>query len=101
MTEPEKTNPVDIRFAAMNYLAMREHTQKELMRKLRRRFPEDISLIMPEVQHLADENLQSDTRFAENYVQYRADYGYGTFPYELGVTHRKNSAGNRDIEIRF
>jgi regulatory protein len=60
----------------MNFLARREHTRQELHQKLQRRFP-DAALVAVEVQRLSDENLQSDERFAENFVRYRASLGFG------------------------
>ena len=69
-------DPADIRFAAMNLLARREHTRRELHQKLQRRFP-DAALVAVELQRLSDENLQSDERFAENFVRYRASLGFG------------------------
>ncbi len=69
-------DPADIRFAAMNLLARREHTRRELHQKLQRRFP-DAALVAAELKRLTAENLQSDERFAENFVLYRASLGFG------------------------
>ena len=69
-------NPADIRLAAMNLLARREHTLLELRRKLRRRFP-DALLVTTELQRLTDENLQSDERYAQSYAWQRSSRGYG------------------------
>ena len=69
-------SPADIRLAAMNLLARREHSQRELRQKLRRRFPQD-ELVQIEIERLAQENLQSDARFAEAFLRQRADRGYG------------------------
>jgi len=74
--EEHGVTPADVRFAAMNFLARREHTKLELLRKLKRRFP-DVVFLEAEVQRLTDENLQSDERFAENFVSYRAGLGFG------------------------
>jgi regulatory protein len=74
--EPVQINPADIRFSAMNYLARREHTRQELHQKLMRRFP-DSALVAEQIQRLSDQNLQSDARFAENFVLYRAGLGFG------------------------
>lgn len=72
----KEVNPADIRFAAMNLLARREHSLRELKQKLKRRFPDE-DLIDCELQRLARENLQSDERFAESFVRQRANRGYG------------------------
>ena len=91
---PVAINPADIRVAAMNLLARREHTRKELVQKLKRRFP-DTPLIEPEVQRLTDENLQSDERFAENFVRYRSDLGFGL----MHVRQDMRQRGLSDVEI--
>ena len=69
-------NPADIRLAAMNLLARREHSRWELLRKLRRRFPDE-QLLAAQLQRLADENLQSDERYAQSYAWQRSGRGYG------------------------
>ena len=60
----------------MDFLARREYGQAELVRKLadkgyQRRIAED------EVVRLAEEGLQSDTRFADSFVQSRINQGKG------------------------
>lgn len=72
----EEVNPADIRLAAMNLLARREHTCLELRQKLKRRFP-NLELVNTELSKLTDENLQSDTRFAESFLIARCNRGYG------------------------
>lgn len=76
LEQPEEINPADIRFSAMNFLARREHSYRELKQKLKKRFPSD-ELIELELQRLADENLQNDARFAEAFVRQRTNSGYG------------------------
>ncbi len=92
--DPAGVNPTDIRFAAMNYLARREHTRKELCQKLKRRFP-DTTLLETEIQRLTDENLQSDERFAENFVCYRSGLGFGLLHIQQDMRQR----GLTDCEI--
>jgi regulatory protein len=83
-TDPEKypaesadtVNPRDLRLAAMDLLARREHLQRELQRKLRKRFA-DHTLIDDIIRQLAEEGLQSDERFCESYVNQRSSKGYG------------------------
>jgi regulatory protein len=73
----------DIRIAAMDLLARREHSRKELHIKLQRRFAlvEDFDIangdIENELDELAADNLQSDARFAEAFVRQRTQRGYG------------------------
>lgn len=65
----------DIRRAAMDLLARREHSFTELERKLLVRFPrESVVAILTLLQQ---ERLQSDERFAESYVYSRQQRGYG------------------------
>lgn len=66
----------DIRFAAMNLLAMREHSVGELRRKLSQRFA-DNQLIGQAIATLTAENLQSDDRFTEAFVNMRKRQGKG------------------------
>ena len=72
----EEVNPVEVRLAAMNLLARREHSFKELQRKLLRRF-EDADIVESQVRRLADENLQCDKRFAESFVRQGVLKGHG------------------------
>mgnify|MGYP001549971936 CR=1 FL=1 len=60
----------------MNLLARREHSLAELRRKLGTRFPDE-ELLEAELQRLSEENLQSDTRYAESFARQRAGRGYG------------------------
>ncbi len=73
-----------VRFAAMSYLAAREHSQKELVQKLNRRFDDHV-LVEQAVQQLADESLQCDDRFAEAFTGMRKRKGQGPIriAYEL------------------
>jgi regulatory protein len=69
-------DPAAVRLAAMNLLARREHSVLELRRKLKRRFHDD-AVLDEQLDRLARENLQSDTRFCESYVRQRINRGYG------------------------
>ena len=90
----EEINPADIRLAAMNLLARREHTCRELRQKLKRRFPDD-ELVNTELARLTDENLQSDARFAESFVIERSSRGYGL----MRVQQEMREKGLSDWEI--
>ena len=87
-------NPADIRFAAMNLLARREHSRKELHTKLKRRFPDE-ALVEAQLQCLADENLQNDARFAKSFVRQRIAMGKGP----LRVHQEMRERGLSDTEI--
>jgi regulatory protein len=76
---PAEPPAITARRAAMNLLARREHSCHELLQKLSEKFP-DFSkdeILLPALQRLQDENLQSDARFAEAYVRYRSTRGFG------------------------
>lgn len=89
-------DPADIRLAAMNLLARREHSVWELRRKLKRRFP-DGELLDEQLARLAEENLQSDMRFAESYVRQRIERGYG--PVRLREELRERGITRSDIAL--
>lgn len=75
-TKPSSNTSKDIRRAAMDLLARREHSFKELTDKLSRRFT-DQDLIVEQVDLLKEENLQSDRRFAEMFVRSRISKFHG------------------------
>ena len=67
-----------VRRRAMDLLARREHGFLELFRKLSDKFPDtETSIIENEVDKLRSEDLQSDERFVESYLNSRIDRGYG------------------------
>lgn len=89
------SSPAEIRRKAMDFLARREYGQSELVKKLvdkgyRRRVAEN------EIERLADEGLQSDTRFAESFVQSRIDQGKG--PVRIRADLTKRGIGDDAIE---
>lgn len=65
-----------IRFSAMNLLALREHSVKELKEKLGRKF-ECTALIEEAIASLTEQSLQSDERFAQVFVAMRQRQGKG------------------------
>lgn len=75
MAEQEIT-PSMIRMSAMNFLAMREHSAKELAVKLGKKFSQS-DWIAAELEKLKNDGLQSDKRFAEAYVNMRLRQGKG------------------------
>ncbi len=64
--------------AALRMLGQREHSQRELVTKLRRKFPsladEQLDTV---VEELLENNWLSDTRYAESLIRSRANRGYG------------------------
>ncbi len=66
----------DIRFNAMNLLALREHSVKELKDKLERKCGHT-ALIDEAIAGLIAQNLQSDERFTQAFVAMRQRQGKG------------------------
>ena len=88
--------PMDVRVAAMNLLARREHTRRELKQKLGKRFV-DGDLIDEQLDRLADENLQCDARYAESFVRQRFNRGHGP----LRIRQEMGRKGIPDEEVEL
>ena len=67
---------VDVRRAAMDLLARREHSYLELVRKLQPRV-EDKTILADALDQLVEDNLLDDARFCEAFVRSRMNKGYG------------------------
>jgi len=63
--------------ACLDWLSRREHSAFEIERKLKERFPDDLSLVPLVLARLQASGLQDDFRFAEMLVRYRASRGQG------------------------
>ena len=68
--------PKEIRKKAMDFLALRDYGRAELVLKLANKGYKR-SVVEIEIERLTDEGLQSDTRFAEAFVQSRINQGKG------------------------
>lgn len=75
--QQELSKIAEIRFSAMNFLALREHSAKELKDKLARKY-EQAALVEAAVKGLTEQNLQSDERFAQAFVAMRQSQGKGS-----------------------
>lgn len=95
---PAAINPADVRLAAMNLLARREHSLHELRQKLRSRFPDESVLVL-ELARLQEENLQSDQRYAESYLRQRSARGYG--PQRVRREMRDRGLSDEQIAVAF
>ncbi|MEM1403480.1 MAG: regulatory protein RecX [Pseudomonadota bacterium] len=74
------------RHALVDLLSRREHSQRELLRKLSRRFdPDELN---EAIDVLAEEGLQSDHRFAESFTRERMMRGYGPSRIEVELRER-------------
>ena len=70
------TQAKDIRRKAMDLLARREHSVAKLRRKLMDKGYQKAA-VDEQLQKLEGENLVSDQRFTESYVNYRSKKGFG------------------------
>ena len=86
--------PADIRLAAMDLLARREHSRRELRQKLLRRFKSP-ELVDEQLEVLAGENLQSDARYAESFFRQRVQRGQG--PVRIRQEMRQKGIPDADI----
>ncbi len=66
----------DIEKTCLNLLGRREHSQKELLDKLKLRGI-DADQARPVIAQLAEQGWQSDQRFAESFIRQRIKKGYG------------------------
>lgn len=86
------SDPKEARKKAMDYLARREYGRMELVRKLTQAgFV--ASLSEESVAQLADEGLQDDRRFVENFVQSRISQGKGPVRIEMDLNQRGLESG--------
>jgi regulatory protein len=90
---------VDVRRAAMDLLARREHSRQELQRKLARRFAVDAEVIFSVINQLTQEGLQSDQRLAEALLRYRSNRGQG--PLKIKAEMREKCIESDLIEQIF
>jgi len=65
-----------IRLKIMDFLSRREHSSREIFKKLSPRV-ESKELLEEEIEKLKADGLLSDERFAESYFQSRKNRGYG------------------------
>ncbi len=79
--------PKEIRKKAMEFLARREYGQAELVKKLADKGYKR-SVVEGEVAALSEEGLQSDTRFAESFVQSRINQGKGPVRIRADLSQR-------------
>jgi len=74
--DPADLTAADVMAMAMRFLGRREHAQRELLTKLKQR-KVDEDLALEAIAGLAEQNLQSDQRFAESHARQRVARGYG------------------------
>ncbi len=107
-TERVELKPTDIRRAAMDLLARREHSRLELLNKLQIRFSKRfngnvdevfINAIQHQIDRLTDEGLQSDFRLAGSVIRSRSNRGHG--PIKIGGELRQKGLNDALIADAF
>ena len=93
-----KINAGDIRLSAMNLLALREHSAKELKEKLVRKYGQN-EHVETTIAGLIEEGLQSDERFAEAFIRMRQRQGKGSVLIKMELRERGVPSSLLDILI--
>jgi len=90
-----------IRLSAMNILALREHSVKELRIKLVKKFNDQLLEIEQLLCQLISDNLLSDDRFTEVFVRSRLGQGFGPVKicYELSSKGVDNDIIEKHMNI--
>lgn len=81
-----------LREQAMDLLARRSHSIRELSIKLTQK-GHDPDEVASAVQKLASDGLLDDARFAQDYIRYRASSGYGPVKIKYELSQRGLEAG--------
>jgi regulatory protein len=85
----------NIKDVCLRLLASREHSRKELLDKLALRgFDRDDAQSV--IDELAEQGWQDDLRYAESYIRYRIQKGYG--PIRISYELRQNGIASYDLE---
>jgi regulatory protein len=84
--------------SAVRSLSQREHSQRELERKLRSKghAPELVARVL---EYLLEHDLQSDARFVEVYIRSRIHKGYGPLKIRQELTSRGISEQELEAEL--
>lgn len=93
--EEKEFQAADVRRAAMNLLARREYARRELAARLAARGMPG-KMIDQTLDALGRENLQSDDRFAEAFVNARAGRGHG--PVRIRIELEQKGVDGETIE---
>ncbi len=87
---PDENPLITVRRTAMNLLARREQSFAELQQKLAQKFPhlDGDEVILPALERLREEDLQSDARFLESYVRHRMLAGMGPLRIDMELVQK-------------
>ncbi|MEZ0122892.1 MAG: regulatory protein RecX [Candidatus Reddybacter sp.] len=89
--QPEPVKPVsakNLRLGAMNILARREHSRKEVRDKLLKKFDPSAELLDAVLDKLVVDDLLSDQRFSEAFVRWRVGKGQGAVRIRMELRER-------------
>ena len=78
----------DLRLGAMNILARREHSRKEVRDKLLQKFDPDTEFLEIVLDQLVADDLLSDQRFSEAFVRWRVGKGQGPVRIRMELRER-------------
>jgi len=97
----DESPSVTVRRAAMNLLARREQSFQELLQKLTQKYPEldKDKIILPALERLREDNLQSDARFLESYVRYRSLRGNGPLKITMELQQKGINQHESESEV--
>ena len=93
-----KKPPRDYKVIAMDLLARREHSRRELIDKLKLREFEGEE-VEAYLDRLAERGLQSDERFAQSFIRQRSQNGYG--PVRVRQELRQKGIEDSAINLHF
>ncbi len=85
--QQELSKIAGVRFSAMSFLALREHSVKELKDKLARRY-DDADLVDRAIESLIEQDLQSDERFTRAFISMRQRQGKGPIIIKMELRDR-------------
>ena len=94
----DEVTVADICLSAMNLLAMREHSAKELRDKLSRKYAQ-CGMVDTVIAKLIEQGLQSDERFAEAFIGMRQRQGKGSQLIKMELRERGITSSVTDAFI--
>ncbi|MEX0451503.1 regulatory protein RecX [Spiribacter sp. 218] len=100
MDEPDSDPEAAAREKAIRHLARREHSRRELYRKLLARFDDPV-LINGVLDALASEGLLSEERFTEVFIRQRVAAGYGPLRIRAELSERGVDGGIVDAHLQL
>ena len=94
--ETQQSNATECYAAAMRMLVRREHSQLELRQKLKLK-DFDSALVVDAIDLLIEQNYQSDTRFAHDFIVMRFNQGKG--PVKISAELKQRGVEHFDLSV--